>query len=195
MSTGKSMRNCPNCGELSQLTAYLEGSPPLSCESCLRCGGIWITLEAYASWLDALGDARPASGASLDDFEMKEGPFLRRCPDCRYVLGRYRVSAELPFTIERCHNCHGVWLDEYEWDLLKSHNLHQRLHAVFDAEWQDSVRQQEQRQRESTRRKQTLGEGDYTRILEMRRWLESHPQRDLLWGILLDASAQELSAQ
>lgn len=194
MESDVTKRNCPNCGELSQLSQYMEGAPPLSCESCLRCGGIWITPEAYTTWLDALGDVAPNSGASIDDFELKEGPFLRRCPDCSYVLGRYRVSAELPFTIERCHNCHGVWLDEYEWDLLKAHGLHQRLHAIFDAEWQNTVRRQEQREREALRRRQLLGDPDYARVLEMRKWLESHPQRDLLWGMLLDASAREIDA-
>jgi Zn-finger nucleic acid-binding protein len=181
------MSNCPNCGELSQLEPHLEGTPPLSCSSCRRCGGIWITAAAYADWLERLADSKPAVNANADDFELKEGPFLRRCPDCSYVLGRYRVSAELPFTIERCHNCRGVWLDQHEWDLLKSHELHQRLHAIFDAEWQNEVRQQSQRQREEARRREVLGEADHARILETRNWLESHAQRDLLWSMLLES--------
>lgn len=185
------MSNCPNCGELSQLQPHLEGTPPLSCESCQRCGGIWITPAAYSSWLETAADTRPVATAAVDDFELKEGPFLRRCPECSYVLGRYRVSAELPFTVERCHNCHGVWLDAHEWDLLKSHDLQQRLHAIFDAEWQDSVRQQGQRQREDERRRQVLGEADYARILEMRNWLESHGQRDLLWAMLLGGNSPQ----
>jgi len=183
------MSHCPSCGELSDLKSHVEGTPPLNCEGCERCGGIWITAVAYSNWLDSTGGAKPSTKVKVDDLELKEGPFLRRCPDCHYILGRYKVAAELPFTIDRCNNCHGVWLDRHEWDLLKSYDLHQRLYAIFDREWQDSVRRKEQAQREEGRRKRVLGEADHARIMELRNWLGSHPQRDLLWGILLEGDA------
>ena len=182
------MLSCPTCGPERPLHMELLEAPSLRVDHCANCDGLWIPVKAYSAWLDSGGMVQPvAPDTDVTSIPVEDGPFLRRCPQCAYILGRYRVDHDLPFTIDRCHNCRGVWLDRHEWRILKAKRLHERIHAIFTQDWQEDVRKREEQVREMTHDRRTLGDTDYARVLETRSWIAAHPHRDLIWGLLLES--------
>jgi Zn-finger nucleic acid-binding protein len=181
------MRSCPTCGETVHLEIRALEESKLRADHCPRCDGVWLTLSAYAQWLERGSPSGASDPGSLPpQKELNDGPFMRRCPDCRYILGRYRVGHDVPFTIDRCHNCRGVWLDSHEWAGLKQRGLHVQLHQIFTDDWQREIRQKATAAQEDARLRKQLGSADYDRILEFRRWISQHPRRDTIWGLLHD---------
>src|SRR5690606_32267174 len=108
------MLTCPTCGDAAALGTEVLQGPGLEAGVCGTCGGVWLELKAYEEWLGQSAAAEQADADPVPLEEIRDGPFLRRCPECRYILGRYRVRHDVPFTLDRCHNCRGVWLDARE---------------------------------------------------------------------------------
>ena len=183
------MLSCPTCGADSKLEEVVLEDPGLTVEACRRCEGLWIPAGSYNRWLEqraAMPD-RTEAPTHFVHLEMKDGPFLRRCPTCQYILGRYRVGTDVPFTIDRCHNCGGIWLDAQEWDALKAARLHERLHAIFTTEWQQDIRRREANEKEEAWRRRVLGDDGYDRLVSFEAWARSHPNRHVIFEILAES--------
>lgn len=56
-----------------------------------------------------------------------------RCPKCGGTLHSEEVRG---IVIERCPDCHGIWLDHGEMDLLMKHEEHGILRRVLGDVWQ-----------------------------------------------------------
>jgi len=183
------MMSCPTCGTDSMLETVLLEESGLHVEACSRCEGLWIPAGAYNRWLEqqAAAPASTSGGPHHVHLEMKDGPFLRRCPTCAYILGRYRVGPDVPFTIDRCHNCGGIWLDAHEWDVLKAARLHERLHAIFTSKWQQDVRRREADEKEEAWRRRVLGEDGYERLVAFEAWARQQPNRHVIFEILAES--------
>jgi len=182
------MLSCPTCGDEAGLFTVLLAEPSLRVDRCRRCSGIWIPARSYMEWLERVpaDDSEDTPGSEL---QLNDGPFLRRCPSCAYILGRYRVGPEVPFTIDRCHKCGGIWLDAHEWEVLKAKQLHRRLNAVFTSEWQQGIRRREADEKEEEYRRRVLGSDGYERLLEFEEWVKTHPYRQLILELLAQALA------
>ena len=182
------MPHCPACRSTSLSHRELESA--LHVRSCHQCHGVWIPVESYGRWYQKQ-TMQPITDQSQDSDPVDIGPSpLRRCPDCTSILGRYRVGHGAHFTIDRCANCRGVWLDAAEWDALKSRNLHVRMHGLFDPAWQAKARRIERDLEEAKQQLDLLGQPDYQRVCDFRDWLREHPRRDLIWSILAPAMAR-----
>lgn len=158
--------------------------PHLSAHTCTRCAGQWLRAANYWKWR-ALGGAgaKPNAGA-VHQIEVHDGPGLLYCPDCRHILGRFRVDARVPFTLDRCRNCEGVWFDADEWAALRAGEFHRQLHEVFTDEWQKQVRDGIQAGRAEEQWQRQLGPADHRRIRHIRSWLDAHPKRSELYAYL-----------
>jgi Zn-finger nucleic acid-binding protein len=180
------MPMCPKCGESSRLRhTLLEDT--LHAQGCDRCHGVWISNSAYSSWYERFGSQLHSdSQEQVAPVETRNGPALGRCPECRFILGHYRVAHDLPFTLDRCYQCFGVWLDAEEWNVLKARGLHTRLHHIFTEDWQLDVRRKANEAREEESKRLLLGDEDYSRACAVRDWIHSHPRRDLIWTIVND---------
>jgi Zn-finger nucleic acid-binding protein len=176
--------HCPVCEPRQSLDpVHLEGGQ-LAARECAHCGGNWIRTADYWKWRAMHGENRPVTAPPPEPVPVHDAPGLKRCPDCDYVLARYRIGHDVPFTVDRCRNCDGVWLDRDEWRQLVARNLHDDLPMIFDDAWQRSVRRDENRRTTEESFRRRLGAGDYARAREMRAWLDAHPKRSELLAYL-----------
>jgi len=183
------MLSCPTCGADSKLDKVVLEDPGLEVEACSRCEGLSVPAGSYNRWIEVRAESpqRAELPTHHVHLEMKDGPFLRRCPTCAYILGRYRVGPDVPFTIDRCHNCGGIWLDAHEWDVLKAARLHERLLAIFTTEWQQDIRRREADEKEEAWRRRVLGDDGYARLISFEEWAHSHPNRHVIFEILAES--------
>src|SRR4051794_30177953 len=87
--------------------------------ACDKCAGHWVRFGDYLAWRERQpGDLpfQPDAGGEIAATATTVG--VRRCPDCDYVLTRYQVGHGVGFSIDRCGNCNGIWLDTREWETL-----------------------------------------------------------------------------
>ena len=82
-------------------------------------------------------------------------------PTATTCSGRYRVGHGVGFTVDRCRNCEGAWLDGGEWEALRLRNLHDDLPRIFDDEWQRAVKREVQEQTTEENFRRRLGDADY----------------------------------
>jgi|SRR5215213_1536160 Zn-finger nucleic acid-binding protein len=155
----------------------MDLEPALSGFTCDRCQGHWMRFGDYLAWREGQsGDAPEVAAEGAGEFASRpEGP-ARRCPDCAHVLTRYRVGHGIAFTLDRCGNCNGVWLDAGEWATLKSRGLHDNIHQMFGPGWQFDARSDERRQRTESAFERQLGP-DFSRTREFAEWVAEHPRR------------------
>lgn len=175
--------HCPVCKPTKSLELAPLEEGKLSARRCPSCNGHWIRPADFWRWRALVGDM-PEVAVSDAARTAPEAGGLRLCPDCDHVLGRYKVGHGIGFTVDRCRNCEGAWLDGGEWEALRVRNLHDDLPRIFDDEWQRAVKKevQELTTEESFRRR--LGDADYRRVHALREWLDPHPKRSELFAYL-----------
>ena len=114
--------NCPICKYDGLKTTEIEAN--LFAEVCAKCAGKWISSKNYYSWLESHGSNLPEIPADRDaEMTIPQFELARLCPADRRILIKYKVGHNIPFTVDRCGNCAGIWLDKNEWETLKSRNL------------------------------------------------------------------------
>ncbi|MCB1024099.1 MAG: zf-TFIIB domain-containing protein [Acidobacteria bacterium] len=177
--------NCPVCKTRSFESREIE--PKLDVEVCKTCRGIWISRENYDVWLDHHGAILPEIPGDADpNMTIPEFELARLCPKCRRILIKYKVGRNLPFNIDRCGNCAGVWLDRDEWETLKSRNLHDELNRVFTDHWQEEVKRETTRAALKSIYEEKFGEEDYAKIRDFKRWADSHEKGDEILAYIRD---------
>jgi Zn-finger nucleic acid-binding protein len=129
---------------------------------------------------------------ATETLELAEPGLPIDCPECRFRMVKYLVGRGLPFTIDHCHGCKGIWLDGNEWEALKKRNLHDDLNLMFTSFWQKEA------QRESRKKKMEgiyvdrFGADDYADIKRIRYWLETRTNREELLAFLIDKDPYEV---
>ena len=173
---------CPVCKppQSLELDSLEDG---LASRRCPSCNGHWIRTADFWKWRARRPNA-PEIPAVEESTVPPEPVGLRICPDCDYVLARYRVGRGLGFTVDRCRNCEGAWLDGGEWEALRARNLHDDLPMIFDEAWQRAARREMQEQATEENFRRRLGDDDYERAQEIRAWLDPHPKRSELFAYL-----------
>ena len=174
---------CPVCKPPQSLEPDSLEEGQLASRRCPNCNGHWIRTADFWKWR-----ARRQNAPELPAPEASTAPpepaGLRICPDCDYVLARYQVGRGLGFSVDRCRNCEGAWLDGGEWEALRSRNLHDDLPLIFDEAWQRSARRAMQEQATEDNFRRRLGDEDFQRAQEIREWLDPHPKRSELFAYL-----------
>jgi len=177
--------NCPVCHhpalEASELMAHLDAL------RCPQCEGKWLPSVNYRAWLAAYQERLPERAAH-EIFEIHDDQSVKLCPECRRILLRYKVKADLGFLLDHCSSCNGVWFDKNEWEALASRHLHDELHLIFTEPWQRKVEREESRLQQQRLLKRRLGEEDYEELKRVYAWLWAHPQHHIL---LAHLSSQE----
>ena len=180
---------CPVCKPTRSLDLEPLEEGRLAARRCTNCGGHWIRAADFWRWRANLGGPIPEAPAPVTDPVANEPgatetTSLRICPDCDFILARYKVGRGVPFTVDRCRNCDGAWLDGGEWDTLRARGLHDDLPLIFDDAWQRSVRREARAQATEDSFRRRLGDADYQRAREVRAWLDPHPLRSELFAYL-----------
>ncbi|MDD2337275.1 MAG: zf-TFIIB domain-containing protein [Geobacteraceae bacterium] len=107
------------------------------------------------------------------------------CIECGHVMLRNKVGHEIPFYLDRCSVCGGIWFDKSEWETLKSRNLHDEIHLIFTAAWQKDNHKKEVELSYEKSVAEAIGEDEYDRLKSFASWLKKHPQKNLLIGYIL----------
>jgi Zn-finger nucleic acid-binding protein len=174
--------NCPICKNQSLTLAYPE--PSLAAQQCLGCGGLWIMAADYRRWIENGGQNAMTGDPGEPEQAVPDSLAAKQCPRCGYLLLRYKVGAAVPFGLDRCGHCSGVWLDASEWAGLKARGLHGALHRIFTDSWQRGVRREEHRRALTHLYQERLGDADYAELRRIRAWLDKHEHRSFLLGYL-----------
>lgn len=172
--------NCPLCKNHTMQGINLE--PDLLGQSCDACGGVWISRSNYESWRSKQPHTITENPAPVS-IQVSDTHKAKICPECRHLLLPYRVGHGLPFSIDYCGACGGVWLDHNEWDAIKAKNLHGDMHDMVSENWQTAVRQVELQETIEQTYKRQLG-STYEKAAEVRAWLQKQQQKSLLLAYL-----------
>jgi Zn-finger nucleic acid-binding protein len=174
---------CPACMTRSLRPA--EPEPLLPSRRCADCGGQFIRGEHYYGWLDHPDRAAKAGQVAEVTGEVIDTPQAKICPECGKLMRRYRVGHGVTFVIDRCGACGGVWFDANEWETLKRHGLHDRVHFVFSDAWRAQLLREEAGRVARSRVEAKVGSDDYAELERIADWIERHPHRDTIVAHLL----------
>jgi len=184
---------CPVCKESTLSNHELE--PNLNSSQCSKCKGVWISADHYDQWMklhgENLPEKPPEEGLNLLSGETIGAKF---CPECKYILMKYRVGHQVGFSLNRCGHCGGIWFDKNEWEIMKSRNLHDDVHLVFSEPWQSAIRAEEHEAAMDEIWRQQLGDTDLSEIRRIKTWLDKHPKSAELRAFLLDSKQEKKSA-
>lgn len=152
---------CPICHSHSLTEVSLDTG--LLARQCRQCFGHWISSQSYWEWLDhrehqikehSRGQLEGQTGGQTTHqppISINEGGNLlpvadnttaNFCLDCDRLMTKAKVGRGLSFYLDRCSHCHGVWLDQNEWENLRQLELHHQIHYMFSSAWQFSVRKE-----------------------------------------------------
>lgn len=169
------MAQCPQCADSTLVHAMLE--PNLAAYSCGKCLGTLVSLAAYRAWRESTGRERlPVVPAAVPDTDAADSIAAKKCPKCRSLMSKYRISAEKTNRLDYCPHCDEVWLDDGEWRLVEGLALSGDFARVFTQAWQNTVRGEITEAMEAERLRGLLG-ADYARVEELRDWIQAHPRR------------------
>ena len=118
---------CPACREGFLQSDQLDDGPAAA--TCPACAGGFVRSADYHVWLKDHGEnlpERPADEQSA--MEVVDSGAGKLCPACDRFMTRVKVGHDVPFHLDFCANCGGVWLDAREWDVLRARNLHDEVH-------------------------------------------------------------------
>lgn len=142
---------CPICHIDSLKEISL--STGLLARQCNQCFGHWISSLQYWEWLDSRQPNRSADSTNARPVPLSfnvgsqllpvaDNGTANFCADCAHLMRKAKVGKGLNFYIDRCSHCHGVWLDQNEWENLETMDLHHQIHYIFSDAWQFRVRQE-----------------------------------------------------
>jgi Zn-finger nucleic acid-binding protein len=149
----------------------------LAAYSCGKCLGTLVSLASYRAWRESTGRNRLlVTPAAVPDADAADSVAAKKCPKCRSLMSKYRVSSEKANRLDHCPHCDEVWLDEGEWRLVEGLALSGDFTRVFTQPWQNTVHIEITEAMEAERLSTLLG-ADCERVEDMRSWIQAHPRR------------------
>jgi Zn-finger nucleic acid-binding protein len=175
---------CPVCENAELLRTELE--PNLGSFGCYNCEGHWIRGKEYWPWVERHRTTYAERLKEDESLTLAEPAIPVDCPECRFRMIKYLVGRGLPFTVDHCMGCKGIWLDRNEWEALKKRNLHDDLHGIFTEFWQAGAKREQRKKKFQQIYIDRFGEGDYKKIRRIRHWLDTKTNRAELIAYLTD---------
>jgi Zn-finger nucleic acid-binding protein len=176
------MAQCPQCADSPLVhTMLAEGFAAYSCGNCL---GTLVSLVAYRAWRERMaGGPLRATPAAIPDVAAPDSIGAKKCPKCRSLMSKYRISAEKINRLDYCPHCEEIWLDEGEWELVESLVTAGEFTKVFTQAWQYAVRSDVSQAMREQRLRELLGE-DYDRVAQFGEWLQEQPAKQEILACL-----------
>jgi len=168
------MALCPRCDHSTLVHALLaEGLAGYSCGKCL---GTLVSLASYRAWREGAGRGQLAQTPAAVAADAADSIAAKKCPKCRSLMSKYRISAEKTNRLDYCPHCDEVWLDDGEWQMVEGLALSGDFARVFTQAWQYAVRAEITSAMEEQRLRALLG-AEYPRFVQFAEWLDSQPAR------------------
>ena len=180
---------CPVCRSYDLMLQDLHQG--LKGYSCTQCNGNWVKYSDYDDWSRNTNDEsinQEKLEEYLPEYDTKK---VTMCPDCGKILIKYKVAKNIPFSVDHCENCNGVWLDKDEWDTLIQNNLHHHMMRFFTEPWQHKIKLEMSVAKFEEIYKNRFG-NDYDKILEIREWIRSNPKKDHIIAFITDENPFKL---
>ena len=177
---------CPLCKKHAMSAVDL--ATDLSGLTCGDCSGVWIGRAKYDVWRARQPGDLPETPTTAQ-VAFTDTHKAKICPECGHLLLPYRVGHGLSFSIDYCGACGGVWCDRSEWDAIKAKNLHDNLHDIVSAHWQNAVRRADVQEAIERTYKRLLA-AQYGKAAELRAWLREQPQKSLILAYLSDTKPE-----
>jgi Zn-finger nucleic acid-binding protein len=165
------MALCPQCDHSILVHTLLTDG--LAGYSCGKCLGTLVSLVAYRAWREhaARGPIRETPPAT-PEADAADSTGAKKCPKCRSLMSKYRISAEKTNRLDYCPHCEEIWLDDGEWELVEGLVISGEFARVFTQGWQYAVRSGVTGAMEEQRLRALLG-ADYERVAEFGEWLQT----------------------
>lgn len=174
---------CPKCKHPNLDGGTLAGS--MSVQWCPNCYGIWIPGREYEAWQTSQrqwllkSDKRKPGSIPIEFTPSPYDSKASLCPEDGHYLSRAKVPfSRVPFYIERCMLCGGIWCDNGEWDILENLGFHMEIDQMFSPNWQAKARLQELAERERIVLIEKLGSDVAGYVMELAEVLADHPHAD-----------------
>lgn len=173
---------CPVCKSIELSESIMSiGLKGYKCESC---GGTWVRFGDYENWkLEGEHTIDENLSEYMPEYDYKKAVL---CPDCSIILIKYKVAKDIPFYLDHCNACNGVWLNKTEWENLVKKNLHYHMNSFFTKPWQSKLQAEMTKERLDQIYLESFGPESYEKIKDIRSWLYNHPQKDKLIHFILD---------
>ena len=144
--------------------------------SCGNCLGTLVSLVAYRAWRDRTGRDSPPATPAVPDAAPADSIGAKKCPKCRSLMSKYRISAEKTNRLDYCPHCEEIWLDDGEWQLVESLVVSGRIHQGVHAGVAIRGARRAHAAMEEQRLRELLG-GDYDRVAQFAEWLQTQPAK------------------
>jgi Zn-finger nucleic acid-binding protein len=174
--------HCPVCQIPELNKSRLEEF--LTTRTCQSCSGQWLSSHDYWHWLEWHHETPAMKVVSDESLPLADNPRAIFCPDCNHLMRKAKVGHGIDFYLDRCSTCGGVWFDQNEWETLYQRNLHNVVHLIFSDAWQAQLRQEELKKLLEQVYRSSLGDYDYEMALQIKTWIEAHPQKDYIYSLL-----------
>jgi Zn-finger nucleic acid-binding protein len=168
------MAQCPQCADSTLVHAMLADH--LAGYACGNCLGTLVSLVAYRAWRERAGHNPPATIPAIADATPADSIGAKKCPKCRSLMSKYRISSEKTNRLDYCPHCEEIWLDDGEWQLVESLVVSGELTKVFTQAWQYAVRAGVTGAMEEQRLRELLGP-EYQRVVAFSDWLQAQPAK------------------
>ena len=168
------MAQCPQCADSPLVHTMLNEN--LAGYSCGKCLGTLVSLVSYRAWRDRASSHDLPGTAAVAENTPADSVGAKKCPKCRSLMSKYRISSAKTNRLDYCPHCEEIWLDDGEWQLVESLVMSGEFTKVFTQAWQYAVRADVTGAMEDRRLHELLG-GDYERVAEFSRWLDAQPAK------------------
>ena len=155
-----------------------EIEPGLTAYVCPKSAGVWIPLQSYLTWKEhrkIVKSPLPTGYIPVLADDSKRPALI--CPESGRLLIRYAVGHGLKFHVDLSPVTGGVWLDQGEWEALKSKGLHSELSFIFTVSYQRQVRNAEYEESLDQTFCARIGSEDFQKVAVFKSWLAAHPKR------------------
>lgn len=156
-------------------------SPGLPSRECAECHGHWVCLDDHRQWV-ASGSPQNEPVELVEHWLPDVATPARACPQCDRIMERLRTGGQPDLRIDRCVNCHSVWLDGGEWAALQYHQA--RLDDVLSDMWQRQVREAEQSERRDALVRQRHGDVCIDEVLRIQAWLQQQAEPGVVLNLI-----------
>lgn len=178
------MMRCTSCSDGVLKPSFIDEL--FRAHTCSSCGGNWILIQDYLAWKERNPEHDFSEKLTASDGSgVTESKQAMLCPASGVLMQKFQICAGNEHRLDYSAAVGGLWLDRGEWELLKAEGLAGSLNAVVTQQWQKKIRQDSAKGNFAELYRQKFGEDLYSKVKEVREWLQSQEQKADIRAYLL----------
>jgi len=169
---------CPKCKSADLYPTKLESD--FSAMGCKSCEGTLVSLLHYRDWTERSALPLDVKKVELKASEEADTRFALTCPKCARLMTKYLITGDQSNRLDLCGSCDEAWIDNGEWELIKSLELTKELPSVFTDIWQIRLRKEVTAKQKYARLEKQVGELDAEKAHEIKLWLKDNKNKSII---------------